>query len=251
MILNGSRVFETSGIATRHLVQPLEWYLEPHGWAERNRAYQDGARKLFVDAARGALVAAGLSGADVDTVVTVSSTGLATPGIDAVAAETLGFRSDIERIPVFGLGCAGGVTGLGIGARLAASRPNSVVLVVAVELCSVAFRLDKLTKENIVATALFADGAAACVLRVGDEGLATVEMSGQHTWPATLDIMGWNVDDVGLGVIFDRAIPPFAEANVGSAVQGILSRNGLAMADVDRFACHPGGAKVIQSWNGH
>ena len=134
---------------------------------------------------------------------------------------------------------------MGLAARLASARPGSIVLLVAVELCSVAFRLDKLTKENIVATALFADGAAACVLRAGAVGLAQVEASGQHSWPGTLDIMGWSVDDTGLGVIFDRAIPPFATANMGPAVMGILQRNGIAMADVDRFACHPGGAKVI------
>lgn len=105
--------------------------------------------------------------------------------------------------------------------------------------------LDKLTEENIVATALFVDGAAACLLRSGESGLARVEMSGQHTWLGTLDIMGWCVDDTGLGVIFDRAIPPFAEANIAPAVAGILARGGLVPGDVDRFACLPGGAKVI------
>ncbi len=239
------KVFESSGILRRYLVRPIDWYLEPLGWADRNAAYLDGARALFAEAATRALADAGLSASDVDTVVTISSTGLATPGIDASVAERLGFRSDIERIPVFGLGCAGGVTGMGIGARLAQSRPGSCVLVVAVETCSVAFRLDKLTKENIVATALFGDGAAACVLRAATGGLASVEFSGQHTWPGTLDIMGWSVDDSGLGVIFDRAIPPFAEANMAPAVAGMLARHGLGLNDVDRFACHPGGAKVI------
>lgn len=240
-----ARVFDSSGILRRHLVRPLDWYLAPLGWAERNAVYLEGAEALFMAAAGDAIVAAGLAPSDIDTVVTVSSTGLATPSIDARAAERIGFRPDVERVPVFGLGCAGGVTGLSIGARLAASRPGSRVLVVAVELCSVAFRLDKLTKENIVATALFGDGAAACVLRQTEAGLAGVEFSGQHTWPGTLDIMGWSVDDSGLGVIFDRAIPPFAEANVGAAVDGILAREGLSRPDVDRFACHPGGAKVI------
>lgn len=239
------KVFESSGILKRYLVKPLDWYLQPLGWSERNAAYLEGACALFVSAASRALLDAGLSAADIDTVVTVSSTGLATPGIDARVAERLGFRSDVERVPVFGLGCAGGVTGIGIGSRLAQSRPGSNVLVVAVELCSVAFRLDKLTKENIVATALFGDGAAACVLRSGGTGLASVEFSGHHTWPGTLDIMGWSVDDTGLGVIFDRAIPPFAEANIAPALQGILGRHGLGLGDVDRFACHPGGAKVI------
>lgn len=240
-----AKVFESSGILTRHLARPVEWYLRPMGWEERNAAYTEAAMALFADAARAALERADLSAAQVDTVVTVSSTGVATPSIDAKVADLIGFRSDVERIPVFGLGCAGGVTGLSIGSRLAQARPGSTVLVVAVELCSLSFRLDKLTKENIVATALFSDGAAACLLRAGEAGHVAIEMSGQHTWPDTLDIMGWSVDATGLGVIFDRAIPPFAEAHVASAIRLILGRGGLALEDVDRFACHPGGAKVI------
>jgi alkylresorcinol/alkylpyrone synthase len=242
-----AKVFESSGIQSRYLIQPLEWYLEPHGWADRNSTYLAGAEDLFIAAANSALERAGISASEVDTIVLVSSTGLATPSVDARVADRMGFRSDVERVPVFGLGCAGGVTGLGLAARLARSRPESTVLMVAVELCSVAFRLDKLTKENIVASALFGDGAAACVLRSGTVGLAAVEASGQYTWPDTLDIMGWNVDDEGLGVIFDRAIPPFAQANVGAAVADILARAGIGMTDVDRFACHPGGAKVISA----
>jgi alkylresorcinol/alkylpyrone synthase len=84
-----------------------------------------------------------------------------------------------------------------------------------------------------------------CVLRADEAGIAAVEMSGQHTWPDTLDIMGWNVDPQGFGVVFDRAIPPFAEAHIAPAVTGILGRAGLGLADIDRFACHPGGSKVI------
>jgi alkylresorcinol/alkylpyrone synthase len=242
-----SRVFETSGILRRYAVRPLEWYFEPLGWPERNQAYLDGAVKLFIDAASRALDAAGLRASDVEAVVTVSSTGIATPSLDARAADEIGFRSDIERIPVFGLGCAGGVTGLSIGSRLAQSRPGSVVLVVAIELCTLSFRLDELTKANIVATALFGDGAAACVLRTGDTGIAEVEMSGQHRWPNTLDIMGWSVDPQGLGVIFDRAIPPFAEANMAPAVEAILARLGLALNDFDRLTFHPGGKKVVSA----
>lgn len=240
-----SRVFESSGIRNRYAVRPIEWYLEPLGWPERNAAYLDGACRLFEAAATRALDDAGLTAAEVDTVVTVSSTGIATPSLEARVADRLGFRPDVERVPVFGLGCAGGVSGLALAARLAKAQPGSTVLVVAVELCTLSFRLDKLSKENIVATALFGDGAAACVLRSGDEGMATVEMSGQHRWPDTLDIMGWDVDRQGFGVIFDRAIPPFAQQHLAAAIDGILDRGGLARDDIDRFACHPGGAKVI------
>jgi alkylresorcinol/alkylpyrone synthase len=148
-------------------------------------------------------------------------------------------------VPVFGLGCAGGVSGLAIAGRLAAARPGTTVLMVAVEICTVAFRGDQPTKASIVASALFGDGAAACVVRAGGSGMARIEGSGQHMWPDTLDIMGWGVDETGLSVIFDRAIPPFVEANVRAAVEGILGRIGVAPGSVDRFVCHPGGAKVI------
>jgi alkylresorcinol/alkylpyrone synthase len=242
-----ARVFASSGIIRRYAVRPIDWYFTTLGWPERNAAYLDGAVELFIDAAAAALDRAGLRAAEVDTVVTISSTGIATPSLEARAADRLGFRPDIERIPVFGLGCAGGVTGLGIASRLAQSRPGSVVLLVAVELCTLAFRLDELTKANIVATALFGDGAAACVLRAGEAGIAEVEMSGQHNWPDTLDIMGWSVDPEGFGVIFDRDIPPFAEAHMAPAIAGILGRAALGLDDIDRFAFHPGGAKVVNA----
>jgi alkylresorcinol/alkylpyrone synthase len=240
-------VFENSGIRRRYAVRPLDWYFEPLGWPERSEAYLESGSQLFIEAATKALDAAGLRGNQVDTVVTISSTGIATPSLEARVASRLGFRADIERVPVFGLGCAGGVSGLSIAARLAQSRPGTVVLVVAVELCSLAFRRDELTKANIVATALFADGASACVLRTGERGIAEIEMSGQHQWPETLNIMGWSVDAQGLGVIFDRSIPPFAEANMEAAVVGILGRGGLCLDDIARFVFHPGGSKVVDA----
>jgi alkylresorcinol/alkylpyrone synthase len=246
-----SRVFGTSsGIGTRQAVRPLDWYNQPLGWPERTAAFIDGAKLLFVDAARQALANAGLAAEDVDTVVSVSSTGIATPSIEALVMEEIGFRSDITRVPIFGLGCAGGVTGFSVAARLAEARPGTNVLLVVVELCTVSFRLDTLTPANIVATALFGDGAAACVLRAGDGGLAYVEATGEHTWPETIDIMGWNVESEGLGVIFAQAIPPFAHEHVGPAVSGILARAGLTMKDVDRFVCHPGGKRVVLALEG-
>ena len=246
-----ARVFgASSGIVTRQAVRPLDWYAQPLGWPERTAAFVEGGKALFIEAARRALDAAGLGAADVDTVVFASSTGIATPSIEALVMEEIGFRSDITRIPLFGLGCAGGVTGLSIAARLAEARPGSNVLFVVVELCTVSFRLDTLSTASIVATALFGDGAAACVLRAGDGGsamkpLAAVEASGEHTWPGTLDIMGWNVEAEGLGVVFAQAIPPFAQEHVGPAISGILARSGHAMADIDRFVCHPGGKRGV------
>ncbi len=122
------------------------------------------------------------------------------------------------------------------------------MLFVTIEICTLAFRLDELTRANIVATALFGDGAAACVISTEGRSPLVIEGAGEHTWYDTLDIMGWNVDPQGFGVIFDRSIPPFATKNLGPAMEGILARLGLSMEDVDRFVCHPGGAKVVTRW---
>lgn len=240
-------VFTTAGVRKRQFVRPVDWYIHPQGWPERNAVYLEGAVDLFVDAATRALDDTGLKGSDVDVIVTVSSTGIATPSLEALAMARMGFRSDAARIPVFGLGCAGGVTGLALAAKLAAASPGAVVLFVAVELCSLAFRLDDLSKADIVATALFGDGAAACVLQTGDLGFAQLVSSAERTWPDTLDIMGWRVDPTGLGVIFARSIPPFARDNLRPAMDSMLESQGLASADVDRFVCHPGGMKVIEA----
>jgi len=241
-------VFRNTGIQRRQGVMPIEWYFEDRTWPERTAAYLATAVDLFCDAARGALERAGLTGADVDTVVTVSSTGIATPSLEARAMDRLGLRSDVARVPLFGLGCAGGVTGLSLAGRLAQARPGSVVLMVSVELCTLACRLDEMTSANIVATALFGDGAAACVVRAGEGGgVAEIEAAGEHTWPDSLDIMGWNIDPLGFGVIFDRSIPAFTVDHFRPALDGVLARMGFGIAGVDRFVCHPGGAKVIEA----
>ena len=238
-------VFDNAGIARRHIVRPREWYEREHGWRARNEVYLEAAEALYEEAAGKALAAAGVKPEAVDVLVTVSTTGIATPSLEARVAGRMGFRTDAERVPVFGLGCAGGVTGLAIAARLASASPGRTVLFVTVELCSTSIRLDKLSKANIVATALFGDGAAAALLRSGEAGSLLVEGGGEILWPDTLGIMGWDVDDPGLGVIFDRAIPPFVEDNMDKAVGQILGKLGLERSAVGRFACHPGGAKVV------
>ena len=242
-----SSIFANTGIIKRHGVKPFDWYLQPRGWPERTEAFLEGAEALFVEVAEKALANAQLAASEIDTIVTVCSTGIATPSLEARVAGRMGFRSDTTRVPVFGLGCAGGVSGVSIAARLAQARPGTNVLLVTVELCSLALRHDELTKANIVATSLFGDGAAALILRAGDGGATRIENSGEHLWPDTLGIMGWNVDPEGFGVVFQRTIPNFVTENLNPAVTRILAGMQLTLADIDRFICHPGGARVISA----
>jgi alkylresorcinol/alkylpyrone synthase len=238
-------MFTTSGIEKRHGVKPLDWYLDPRGWPERTQAYLQGAEALFIEASTAALAQAGLTGADVDTVVTLSSTGIATPSLDARVFGHMGFRDDVLRVPVFGRGCAGGVCGLTIAAQLAEARPGSTVLLVALELCTLAFRLDDFKVANLIATALFGDGCAACVLRADEGGLAELEGGSEHNWPDTLDVMGWTVDPQGFGVVLARSVPPFVEERFAPALDDMLAQLGIAADDIGRFVCHPGGTKVV------
>ena len=239
-------VFANTGIETRHSVRPFDWFRAARSWPERTEAYIEGATDLYAQVTEAALLSADLSADQIDTVVTVSSTGIATPSLEARAHGRLGFRSDVRRIPVFGLGCAGGATGLSLAARLACESPGQTVLLVAVELCTLAFRDDEMTKANIVATALFADGAAAAILSTGGlNALLEIESSGEHLWPDSLDVMGWRVDPVGFSALFSQSIPGIVTEKLRPAAEACLARNGTALDSVDFHVFHPGGAKVV------
>jgi len=241
-------VFKNAGIDNRAIAMPLDWYLEPQGLKERNAVYLKVANQLFVEATQIALAAAKISAAEIDTIVTISSSGIATPTLEARALIELGFRPDILRVPVFGLGCAGGISGLALGVQLAQAKPGSVVLLVVVELCSLWFHQDTLTKANIVASALFGDGAAAVVLSTARASNRHIMGTGvQHTWPSTLQIMGWDVNDSGLEVVFDRDIPPFIRRQIAPVMADFLKRLNLTRDGIVRFGFHPGGIKVLEA----
>ena len=242
-----SGVFDNAGIAKRHIVAPVEWYEQPHGWAERNAIYLQAAESLFEEVARRAIQNAGLDPGEVDGVVTVSTTGIATPSLEARVGPRLGLRENVRRVPIFGLGCAGGVSGLATAARLASAEPGSRWLFVTVETCSISIRLDSDDPAAVVATALFGDGAAAAIVSSQGESIGRIAGSGEKLWPDTQRIMGWDVEDPGLAVVFDRAIPPFIEAELALAIDDMLAAFGLKRQDIDRMCCHPGGVKVIDA----
>ncbi|MEP5728801.1 MAG: type III polyketide synthase [Sulfitobacter sp.] len=248
-----SKTFDTAGIDKRYSVVPIDWFTEEHGWADRNAAFMVGAKAMFIEAAQRALDHAGWVGSDVDCVVSVSSTGIATPSLEAQVFAEMAFREDIMRVPVFGLGCAGGVSGLSTAQAIAAGRPGAKVLLVVVEACSLSFRADRLQKADIISTVLFGDGSAAACLSTTPPvsgQIVTLSQGHQKMWPDTLDIMGWDVDETGFGVVFDRSIPTFVSEEFAAATDGALKAANLNHSQVDRYVCHPGGAKVVDAIEG-
>src|SRR6202158_2210112 len=238
-------VFVNAGIERRYSVRPMDWFDAPRDGSECTEPYLDGASALFVQAAQAALDRAGVSARDVDVIVTVSSTGIATPSLEARVGGELGFKPSVTRVPVFGLGCAGGVSGMSIGARLARAVPGEIVLVVVVELCTLAFRSDRNNKADVISSALFGDGAAAVVLRAeGAEAGLQIGASAEHTWPGTLDIMGWTIDPAGFGVVLSRSLPRFVEPRLAAPLRRFVKAAGI---EAPQFICHPGGAKVLDA----
>ena len=238
-------VFAHTGIDRRFSCVPLDWFECEHGWAERNALYLESALDLLERVTLDCLDEARLEPKDLDAIVVVSSTGIATPSLDALLIERLGLRRDVLRLPIFGLGCAGGVLGLARAAAIAASCPR--VLFLVVELCSLTFRKNDHSKSNVVAAALFGDGAAGAILSTRDPG-AAIEAWGEYLWPQTLDVMGWEVEDDGLKVRFAQNIPALVAADFRGVAEDFLKQNELTLADLGEVACHPGGAKVLAAF---
>lgn len=239
-------VFSNAGIETRYSSVPLDWFEADHSWSDRNPLFLRYATDLLEQAAGRALADAGLEPADIDGIVCVSTSGIATPSLDALLMQRMNFRRDAFRLPIFGLGCAGGVLGLARAARLAQAAPDELLLFVVVEPCALTFCRNDYSKSNIVATALFGDGAAAAVIGCRGDG-PRFGAAGEHTWPDTLDIMGWGVEDDGLRVVFSRDIPLLIRERFRPALDAYLQRQELTVADIDAWICHPGGAKVLDA----
>ncbi len=254
------QIFRNAQIEQRRLCVPLEWFETDHSFGEKNDLYIGEAIRLGGEAAQGALARAGLSPTDVDHIVFVSSTGLATPSLDVRIANALGLRSDCRRTPLWGLGCAGGAVGLSHAMDFARADPAARVLLVAVELCSLTFQRNDLSARNLVATSLFGDGAAAAIVvgeavtvLEGDAGrggrrLLELLASRSTLWENSVDVMGWTVDGDGLHVVFSREIPELVQREALANLTQFLETQGLTPATLDHFVVHPGGVKVLRAF---
>jgi alkylresorcinol/alkylpyrone synthase len=241
-------------VSGRHLALPLEAYRELTSFARRNDAWTRAAVDLGEVAVRDALGQAGLSPSDVDHVVFVTTTGIATPSIDARLVNRLGLRRDVKRTPLFGLGCAGGAAGLSRASDLLAAVPGQVAVLLSVELCSLTLQRDDLSVPNVIASGLFGDGAAAVVLAGGDRapgGAGTgpaVIASGSAFYPGTERVMGWDVVESGFKVVLSARVPALVRENLRADVDAFLAKNGLARPSVRHWIAHTGGPKVLQAF---
>jgi len=241
-------VYENSGVAARHSSMPLEWFLQPTNWPDRMAHYHKAAMVLMEQVTADLLEESGLDYADIDMVITVSTTGIVIPSLDAQLIDKLPFRKDVDRLPVLGYGCAGGTMGLRRAADMAIAQPGRNILLLVVELSSVNFRMDDRTAANFVSTAIFGDGCAGVIVRQDPDVRARASIGGHmvHHWPDSLDLMGFSVEEDGFGVVLSPAIPKLAADNMGAPVDAFLTREGISLDDIDGYIVHPGGRRVLE-----
>ena len=236
----------------RYLSWPLERYPKPSTFEERNNAYIEMALNLGEQTICALLDQVQMSPQEIDQLTIVSSTGIAVPALDARLMNCIPFSPGMKRLPLFGLGCAGGAAGIARTADYLRGHPEDAVILFAVELCSLTIQRDDLSLANLVASGLFGDGAAA-VLMVGDahplakKGLPRVIDSQSHFFPNTEHIMGWDVTDSGFRVLLRADIAGLAQSEVRPIMEDFLGRHDLTIADIDHWLVHPGGPKVIEA----
>jgi alkylresorcinol/alkylpyrone synthase len=255
-------VFHNGLVEKRHFAKNMEWYKEDHTFKEKNDAFIQTAVNLGAEVITKCLnnqdfLKSSVSYSEIDAIFFITSTGIATPSIEARIMNILPFSEQTKRIPIWGLGCGGGAAGLSRAFEYCRAYPKSKVLVLTIELCSLTFQRNDHSKSNLIGTSLFADGLA-CVLVTGDEvscremsklpSIPHIEATQSTTMKNSLNVMGWNLENEGLFVIFSKDIPSIIEKWLKPNVTQFLLKYKLSMEDISHFIAHPGGKKVLDAY---
>ena len=243
--------FDNTEIITRNFCKPLSYYAEPNTFEERNNDYIELALKYSVQAIEECVVKADIEKEDITDILFVSTTGLATPSMDALIVNKMRLNPHINRTPVWGLGCGGGVSGMAKACTIAKANPDAVVLLVAVELCSLTLIKSDYSKSNFIGSSLFSDGIAACIVKGDNHGSnqsINYIASSSKLYYDSLDVMGWEFKDTGFKVLFSKDIPTFINENLKQDIGEFLAKHNLQLSDIKNFIFHPGGKKVLDAY---
>ena len=217
--------------------------------AERMARYESDAGPLAARASAAALSEAEIGAASITHLVTVSCSGFVAPGLDLVLFRELGLRPDVARTHVGFMGCHGAINGLRVAQAFAEADPGAHVLVCAVELCSLHQQYGW-RPDQIVANALFADGAAALVGSRTDAPVETswsVVATASTLIPDSEDLMGWRIRDHGFEMTLSPRVPDVIRQHLRPWLQGWLAGHGLTVEEIGSWAVHPGGPRILQA----
>jgi alkylresorcinol/alkylpyrone synthase len=250
-----TQLHQAVGVRGRYLALPLADYAAARPFAERNDTWIAAALDLGAEAVRNAFAGCGLAAEDVDHLLTVTTTGIATPSLDALLVNRLGLRGDVLRTPIFGLGCAGGAGGILRAADYLRAYPDRLAILVAAEICSLTLQREDLSVPNMVASGLFGDGAAAVVL-AGSRHRATlastsplprISASATVFYPDTERVMGWDIRDSGFKVVLSAHVPEVIRTHIRGDVASFLAKASLGIDAIDHWIVHTGGPRVLEA----
>jgi alkylresorcinol/alkylpyrone synthase len=246
------RLHHSAQVRTRHTALPLDRYGELGDFGTINDTFIAAAVELGAEAVAEALREAGLAPRDVDLLMFTSVTGIAAPSVDARLAGRLGLRPDVKRLPLFGLGCVAGAAGIGRLHDYLLGRPDHVAVLLSVELCSLTFQHTDTSPANLIATALFGDGAAAVVAcgarrQTATASGPTVVASRSRLYPDTERLLGWDITGSGFRVVLDPSVPDVVRKTLADDVDDFLADHGLKRRDVTAWVSHAGGPKVLEA----
>jgi alkylresorcinol/alkylpyrone synthase len=239
------QLFDHAQVAQRYSVLPLEQLIRPRLLTQRSREYQEHAIALTRQVAADCLAQAGLRAEAIDMLITVSCTGYMIPSLDAYLINDLGFRADIRRLPITELGCVGGAMALSHAREFVRACPDCSALVVAVELSSLTFQPHDRSPDNLVACALFGDGAAAALITGRTPPGVQIVDTASYLIPDTLDAMGFDLRDNGFQIVLAKSVPEILRGQIRPLVEQFLDRHGLQSGQLAAFVFHPGGKKIL------
>lgn len=241
---------KSSQVSGRHLSIPLEDYKHLGDIGDRSRKWLETAIELQEKNINELLIQAELHPKDISLIVTTTVTGLSIPTLEARLMNKIGFSHNTKRLPVFGLGCLGGVAGLNRVSDYLKGHPKEAALLLATELCSLTFQFNDKSVANLVGTSLFSDGSAA-VLMVGEEhplyekSQFKILNGRSFFYPDTERIMGWDIVSSGFQIVLSGDVPKIVVEEVAPNLKDFLEDSKMTSADIHFVVSHPGGPKVL------
>lgn len=238
------RLIQNTGVRKRHIVQPLEETLRHPGFEERNRIYEFESKKRCPEVIEGALANAGIAVRDIDAIIYVSCTGFLMPSLTAWLINSMGFRSDTRQIPIAQLGCAAGGAAINRAHDFCVAHPESNVLMVACELCSLCYQPDDDGVGSLLSDGLFGDAVAAAVVRgTGGTGVA-LERNASYLIPNTEDWISYAVRATGFHFQLDRRVPGTMEP-LAPVLRELVTDHGWDIGNLDFYIIHAGGPRIL------
>ncbi|MFE7549522.1 type III polyketide synthase [Streptomyces gardneri] len=244
------RLIENTGVAKRHLVQPIERTLAHPGFEARNALYESEAKARVPAVVEEALAHAGLEARDIDLIVYVSCTGFMMPSLTAWMINTLGFRGATRQLPIAQLGCAAGGSAVNRAHDFCTAYPGANALIVACEFCSLCYQPTDLTVGNLLSNGLFGDAVAAAVVR-GSGGVGIrLERNGSHLVPDSEDWIAYKVRETGFHFMLDKRVPGTME-QLAPALVDLAALHGQDAGRQDFYLVHAGGPRILDDLGSH